>query len=121
MVSPMKLCPNPECRYRKRHGSAAEYRDQAATCSAAARRSSTLLQRLRRRWPRLRRAGRRSLAPPAAVRGLGEAGRDDRLLRRLDAGNPDAPARHLGPPASMQPSGGLLALFNVKVSAPQLS
>lgn len=29
----MKECPNPECRYRQRHGEAAEYQDAARSCS----------------------------------------------------------------------------------------
>ncbi|MGC4118935.1 MAG: DUF2007 domain-containing protein [Myxococcales bacterium] len=29
----MKLCPNPDCRYRTRHGKAAEYQDSAVNCS----------------------------------------------------------------------------------------
>ena len=29
----MKHCPNPECRYRQRHGTDAEYQDSATVCS----------------------------------------------------------------------------------------
>ncbi len=117
----MKLCPNPECRYRKRHGSAAEYRDQAATCSDC---GAALVDA--------------PAAPPPAIAGAGAAPAEPRAARsgpgpwaKLGVTIACCAVSMLGTltplpgtwdlQRSMQPSGGLLALFNVKVSAPQLS
>jgi len=111
----MKHCPNPDCRYRKRHGTDAEYQDGATTCSDC---GTVLVEGVVSRPEELKKAS--TAAAPLGVRPWGRLG----ITVACCAVFLVASFTPLPGTEELQRNlhqGGFLALFNIVTSAPQLS